>query len=275
MTVYKNMTRPELDAAYDNTNAVCNSAELLADFDKRSLEIRTQMPQLVGLRYGDGERQLIDYFKCGAPNAPVLVFIHGGYWQMRAKETFTFIAKGPLERGFDVAFAGYTLAPQKTLGGIVEEVKEAISFINAMNAKSGSAGKLIVSGWSAGGHLAAMCLNEPNVAAAISISGIFELEPISLCYLNDKLNLSPADIESLSPMRLPYSDKPLVAICGENELPELKKQTLKFAKARAQNHKPGGAYTLPRHNHFTILEELASPQGTICNMLKPALDWKH
>src|SRR5262245_9891253 len=106
--VYRGMDQSALDAAYDNTSAVKNSAELLAGFDARSEALRAAHPSLLDLRYGPRERNRIDYFAAGRPG-PLLVFIHGGYWQMRRKETFSFLAEGPLAHGIHVAFVGYTL----------------------------------------------------------------------------------------------------------------------------------------------------------------------
>src|SRR5580704_3513267 len=95
MTLYRGLDRPALDAAYNNSLAVSNSRALLADFQARSDNLRGSRSERLDLRYGPEERNRIDYFS-GAPGGPVLVFIHGGYWQERAKETFAFLAAGPL-----------------------------------------------------------------------------------------------------------------------------------------------------------------------------------
>ncbi|MEI3038994.1 MAG: hypothetical protein V8T90_07980 [Victivallales bacterium] len=95
-----------LDADYDNTGAVVDSARLLAGFDERSRLLAGLHPERLDLRYGVRERQRIDYFASSAVNAPLLVFIHGGYWQMRRKETFRFLAAGPLRHGIHVRTAG-------------------------------------------------------------------------------------------------------------------------------------------------------------------------
>src|SRR3954462_1480418 len=110
MNSYRGMDRAALDAAYNNSAAVTNSTVLMADLRARSDRLRSEMPQHIDLRYGAAPRNQIDYF-ASEKRGPVLVFIHGGYWQMRAKEDFSVLARGPLAHGIGVAMIGYTLAP--------------------------------------------------------------------------------------------------------------------------------------------------------------------
>jgi len=269
MMLYRGMDRAALDAAYDNTAAVRNSAALLADFDARSAQLREAYPQHLDQRYGTAERHRIDYFAAEKPG-PVLVFIHGGYWQMRQKETFSFIANGPLAHGIHVALPGYTLAPAITLDGIVTEIRAALRWIAQHCAlHGGDARRIIVSGWSAGGHLTAMAMDEPGVKGGLAISGIFDLEPIRLNYLNAKLGLDPAAAHQLSPLHhLPAQSPPLMLACGGGELPELRRQSALYAQARAHAGLPGRLTVLPDHNHFTILEELARPDGALTGLVR-------
>ncbi len=271
--LYRNfLTREELDAAYDNTRAVAGSARILAGFEERSRLIAEQYPEELNLRFGPRERQRIDFFRAGSPGAPLLVFIHGGYWQMRRKETFRFLAAGALHHGISVALPGYTLAPEQNLAGIVTEIRDALRWLRE---HAGSLGfdrsRIVVAGWSAGGHLAAMAADEPGVTGVLAISGIFDLEPIRLCCLNNKLLLKPEEVAGLSPLRLPLSEKPLFAVCGSDELPELQRQSWDFARRRAAAKLPGGAFTLAGCNHFTILEELETPGGVITTLLRMLL----
>jgi acetyl esterase/lipase len=268
MTLYRGMNRAALDAAYNNSEAVSDSTKLLADFQARSDDLRSTHNQHLDLRYGTAERNRIDYFAAPSPG-PVLVFIHGGYWQMRAKETFSFLAAGPLAHGIHVAFVGYTLAPDIRLDGIVDEVRAAIAWLAAHAADfGGDADRIYVSGWSAGGHLTAMSLNEPAVKGGLAISGIYDLEPIRLCYLNDKLALNEADARQISPLlHLPQRSVPLIVTCGGGELPELQRQSATFAAARTSAGLPGRLVQLAGHNHFTILEELARADGAITTLL--------
>lgn len=272
MTLYRGMDRAALDAAYDNTAAVANSAALLANFDARSARLRAAMPQHLDLRYGSAERNRIDYFAAAptARPAPILIFIHGGYWQMRAKETFSFLAAGPLAHGIHVALPGYTLAPAITLDGIVDEVRAAIGWIAQHAAEfGGDPARIIVSGWSAGGHLTAMMMDQPEVKAGLAISGIFDLEPIRLNYLNTKLRLDADAARRLSPLlNLAVRAAPLMLACGTGELPELQRQSTAYAAAREQAGLPGRLTCLRGHNHFTILEELARSDGALTMLVR-------
>jgi arylformamidase len=266
--LYRGMDRAALDAAYNNSKAVANSAAIVAEWEQRSAALRASHPHSqLDMRYGGAERNRIDLLEA-RPGAPLLVFIHGGYWQMRAKETFTFIAAGPLARGISVALVGYTLAPEKRLDEIVTEVSAALDFLAA--GRSG----LYVSGWSAGGHLTAMAIGHPAVRGGVAISGLYDLEPIRLSYLNEKLRLDEPEALRNSPLhRLAEGGaKPLVVAYGTAELAELQRQSQVFVAAREHAGLPTRQLPLAGHDHFTILEELASPQGALTGALRTLLD---
>jgi arylformamidase len=160
----------------------------------RSAKLATNFQDTLDLRYGRHPRETLDYFSCGKRNAPLFVFIHGGYWQMRNKEMFRFVATGPLAHGFDVANIGYPLAPDRDMRGIIASLRSAFSYLRLHNDELGfDATHIFVSGWSAGAHLAVNMLDERGVCGALAISGIYDLEPISKCYLNDKLQLTESE----------------------------------------------------------------------------------
>jgi acetyl esterase/lipase len=189
---------------------------------------------------------------------------------MRAKETFRFVAGGPLAHGIDVAMIAYTLAPEAALREIVDEVQKALTWL-AGNAQrfGGDPRKIYVSGWSAGAHLAAMSLGHPAMRGGLAISGIYDLEPIRLTYVNEKLKLDADDAAALSPQRnLISSASPLFVAYGTAELGELKRQSEEYAAARASAGLAGQLYPAPGHNHFTILEELASPTGALTSLVR-------
>lgn len=270
--VYRGFTREDLDIAYDNTHAVLESSAILEGFVVRSEKLAFAFAETMNILYGEAPRESLDYFP-GAPGAPLLVFIHGGYWQMRNKDTFRFLAQGPLALGFHVASIGYTLAPEMPLAGIVGEVRLAVEWLYKNASKFGAdTSRIYTSGWSAGAHLAVSVLDMPNVQGALAVSGIYDLEPISRSYLNEALQLLPQDVLQLSPMRVPCVRKPVAVACGVNELPELRRQSLEFATLRARERIPGSFIELDGKNHFSILEELEKPNGSLTLMLKILAD---
>ena len=269
MNVYRGMDQAALDAGYNNTTAVADSARYIADWERRSAAVAAAHPRHLDVRYGARERNRVDFFPAARAGAPVLVFIHGGYWQMRAKELFRFLAAGPLAHGIAFANVAYTLAPEATLRDIVNEVRRGIDCVVLNAARyGGDPERIYVSGWSAGGHLTAMSLTHSYVRGALAISGIYDLEPIRLSYLNEKLELRAEDVAGLSPLLdLPASSPPLVVAYGTGELPELQRQSREYAAARVHAGLPGRLAALEGHNHFSILEELASPEGELTALL--------
>jgi arylformamidase len=265
--VWRGMTRAQLDAAYNNSAAVKNSAEILADWQQRSALVRAQRNELLDLAYGPLPRNKIDIFRCGQAGAPLVAYIHGGYWQRNAKEFYSCLAEGPLACGLDMAFIGYTLAPDVTMTEIVAEVRRALRFLRAEGPRRGvGTGKLIVSGWSAGGHLTAMALAEAD--GGLAISGIYDIEPCRLNYLNEKLNITTEEQLTLSPIRqLSPSSPPLIVAYGTAELPELQRQSRDYHAARIEAKLPSEIMALEGDDHFSILEELVSPTGQLTQAL--------
>ena len=197
------LTRAERNAAYDNNAATSDSAALVAARNAASAAFRAEHAGHLDLPYGSRERQKWDIYPAADPGAPVLIFIHGGYWQRNAREFFAIMAEGALQRGLAVAMPGYTLAPEATLTEIVDEIRLALDWLEGESAAHGAGGPAIVTGWSAGAHLAAMALDHPHVRAGLGISGVYELGPIRDTDLNAPLNLSDEEIARLSPLRLP------------------------------------------------------------------------
>jgi acetyl esterase/lipase len=264
--IWRGMTRTELDAAYNNGAAVAHSTATRDRWVARSAKLRAADSQSLDLVYGPKPRNKIDLFRSGAPDAPLFVFIHGGYWQRNEKETFACMAEGPLAHGFDVALLGYTLAPDATLTQIVQETHDAIRFLR--REPCAEAVSVTVSGWSAGGHLTAMAATLPEVDAAMPISGVFDIEPCRLNYLNEKLHLTELEVEALSPIRhLPKTAKPMTVAYGANELPELQRQSRDYAKARNDAGLATDVLALPGHDHFSILDELQKPNGKLTEAL--------
>src|SRR5215475_11295070 len=266
---WRKLGQAELDRGLNNGEAVAGSGEIVAGWERQSAELRKRHGDHLDLRYGSRERNRIDLLKAH-DDAPTLLFIHGGYWQTRAKEAFTMFAEGPLGYGINVALIGYTLAPDATLDQIVAEIHTGIDFLACELPALGGDGKgLVVSGWSAGGHLTSMALSHAKVRAGMAISGIYDLEPIRHSYLNVKLALDEAMSRKNSPMMQASGPmKPLSLVVGSAELPPLRKQTADFAGHRARYGLPVTYEEIPGADHFTIMDEMASRQGRITTLIR-------
>ena len=130
--VWRGMTRDRLGAAYNNGLAFKDSERRLAGWEARTAKLRARSdPALLDLPYGPKPRNKIDLYRAGPQSAPLLVHVHGGYWQRNSKEVFGCMAEGPLAHGVDVAMVGYTLAPEASLTEIVGEVRAAMRWSRA------------------------------------------------------------------------------------------------------------------------------------------------
>jgi arylformamidase len=265
--LYRGMDRAQLDAAYNNGAAVAGVDAIRADWDARSARVRQSRRGHLDLAYGAAPRQRLDLFLADRPRAPTLMFIHGGYWQMNDKERFAFVAEGPLARGINVAVVEYTLAPEARMDRIVEEIRRSVAWLGEHLGDYGAdPAHIYVSGHSAGGHLTAMSLGA--VKGGLAISGLYDLEPIRLNYLNVKLGLDAAEAHRNSPMfHFPPMSAPLVVAYGTAELPELCRQSIDYAKAWAERGLPGRLLPVAGADHFSILESLAEADGALTRAL--------
>ncbi|WP_204251065.1 alpha/beta hydrolase [Elioraea rosea] len=262
---WREMDRETLDRAYNNAGAVADSQQWLAGWRELGATRRAMPGAVLDQAYGPRERNRIDLFPSGAKDAPLMLFFHGGYWQRNAKEGFACMADGPLAHGIDVALAGYTLCPDATMTEVVAEAQAAVAWLVA-NARGLGFGMrtLVLSGWSAGGHLAASCATNPAVDAALLISGVYDLAPVQAGGLNDALRMDPAEAERLSPMRhIAPSRVRFTVTWGGDELPELRRQSADYAAAWVAAGNAAEAPPVPGANHFSILDELVRADGVL------------
>jgi acetyl esterase/lipase len=261
------LSQAERDTAYNNTAHVADNPVLNAARELASGAFRAANPNHLDLRYGRRERNTWDLFPQPNPDAPCIVFIHGGYWQRNSKDQFANLIAGPYANGWSAALPGYTLAPDASLTDIVAEIRAALDWLAAHGPAHGINGPVVLSGWSAGGHLTAMCLDHPLVKAGLAISGVFDLGPIRDTYLNEKLRLTEHEVATLSPMRLKPVSKPLSFAFGTAELPPLMSDSQEMHAIRTAAHLPGTLIPVPHANHFTIVHELRDQRGMLTRHL--------
>lgn len=253
-TGWRSLDQATLDAAYDNTAAVADSARWLDVWRARSAETRRRAGARPDIPYGEGPRRAWDFFPAG-DGAPVFVFVHGGYWLRNDRSMFSFVADGLAPLGVAAAVIGYPLTPEARLTDIVAATEAAVASVAEVAAPA----RIVVGGWSAGGHLSALLLERPEVAAAVPISGIFDLAPVAGCSMNATIGLDAAEVAALSPTRRPATGKPSALFAGADELPELRRQS-----ALGSVHLGGPLTLLAGRNHFSILDDLWQSDGPIC-----------
>jgi len=230
--IYRGMDRAALDAAYNNTKAVPDFPETMERFRARSAELYRAASCRCDVAYGPHARERFDWLSCGRKNAPVFIFFHGGYWQNCTKEEFAFVASGPLERGFDVVLAEYDLAPTATMTQIVSQIRSLLDGLSDGALGIDLAKRAVcLAGHSAGGQLAALHRGDPLVTHVMPVSALVELEPISLSWLNEKLRLTPDEIDAYSPIRHIARGAPMTVTVGAAELPELVRHSKEYAHA--------------------------------------------
>jgi arylformamidase len=258
------------NAAYDNNAAVADSPCWIEQRNGASALYRNAYNAKLDLAYAPiSERTAFDLYPAADPQAPCLIFLHGGYWQRNSREVFACVAEGPAAAGWSVAIPGYSLAPQASLAAIVAEIGLALDWLAAHGRDHGIAGPLIIAGWSAGAQLAALHLDHPSIAAGLAISGVYELSYLRDTGLNQALQLSDAEIETLSPLRLAPTRKPLTIAFGARELPALVHDALQLHAMRNAAGAPGSLLPIEGADHFSIIAELQKADGAL---VKAAID---
>ena len=231
--IYHGMSRAELDDAYNLTALMADAPAVLADFQRRSDRVYQQYPCQRNLQYGAGLRTTLDYFPSPQPDAPTLIFMHGGFWQSSNKELFAFIVAG-LNVRYQVILAEYTLAPQATMTQIYAEIAELLNWLQAHRVQLKlQPGQICLSGHSAGGQLAAMHRNHPLISHAMWLSGLVDLTPIRLCYLNTSLQLTADEVQLFSPANSIRKGVPTAVHVGADERSEMLNQSDRYARLLA------------------------------------------
>jgi len=222
------------------------------------------------LRYGPGPKETLDLFVPPSEASATFVFIHGGYWRALDKSDFSFVATPFVERGIATAVVNYDLCPQVPIATIVDECRRAIAWLAAVGTTHGaSARRIVVSGHSAGGHLAATMLatdwsahgvaNDP-IVGAVSLSGVHDLAPMVQFSYNVDLKLDEAEAARLSPIHLaPRSHAPLLIAAGADETSEFLRQSQLLWNRWPANRPPGmsGPLFVPARNHFSVVADYA------------------
>jgi arylformamidase len=267
-----------LDAQYDARAASPEHPAIFERWSATSAAARAEVHAEVDLRYGPGPLQTADWFAAPDPRAPVLVFVHGGYWRGSDKSLYSFLAPALVRAGATVVLPNYDLCPAVTIDAIVHEIEEAIDWVIG---RAPGASRIVVSGHSAGGHLAACVLaagegerekrkgKQParlrsRCTTGLGISGLYELEPIrQVPFLAADLRLEAEAAARLSPVnRPPPTGAVFHAFVGADESDEFRRQSTLLAQRWGRRTVPVCA-TIGGRRHFDVLDDLADRGGDL------------
>lgn len=262
----------DYEAEYNNRARVPEHPAIIAGWARDAAAYRESAGGELGLAYGDSERTKLDIF--GDGSGPVVLFIHGGYWQGLDRASFSHLARGLVSRGVTVAMPSYDLCPAVTVGAIVDQMRRACAFAWRRFERP-----VVVAGHSAGGHLAA-CMLATNwgevdpalpaglVPAAYALSGLFELEPLVGTSVNTALGLDAAEARRLSPLFWdPPRGRTLDAVVGGAESAEYLRQSRTIADAWGKAGVQTRYEAVDDANHFTVIAPLADPGSPMTRRL--------
>ena len=272
-------TQEELDAQYNLRNTVPDYPAYSRFYEESSRQARERLECSLDVAYGPTLAERLDIFPAGQ-GAPVLIFIHGGYWSSFSSKEFSFVAEGPVSAGVATVVINYALCPAVSVGEIVRQSRAAAAWVHA-NAESfgGDPEKVFVSGHSAGGHLSAMLattdwegeygLPADLIKGCSPISGLFDLAPFPYTYLQPRLQLTWDEVLRYSPIRnlatlANMSFPPMLVSYGEEETAELRRQSDDFLAAWKASGFEGKLLSQPGGDHFSAISGFLKPDSLLC-----------
>lgn len=235
-------------------------------WERDSQEVRASIPHRFDVAYGEAPGEKLDFFPAKDKQAPLLVFIHGGYWQGLDKAHYSYFAPSFVQQGIAFVSMNYSLAPQARIGTMVEQIRRGLHWLYAKAAELGfDRERVVVSGHSAGGHLATMAavtdwsafdLPQDWLAGCCSLSGVYQLEPIRHSYHQPILQLTEEEVATLSPHLLkPRGAIPTILAVGALEPEEFRQQQRELAAAWGLDT-PMMAMEVPERHHFNVVDAL-------------------
>lgn len=276
--VYGNYEQSALDAQYDMRAAIPAFADFVVRWNEWSAEARRALPCTLDVVYGASDAEKLDIFHApGDAPGPVQIFFHGGYWRAMDKSAYDYVARAFSPRGAVTIVPNYALCPTVDIDEIVRQCRAAIAWAWRNVARyGGDPARIHISGHSAGGHIVAMALKtdweafgveaDSPVAGVTAISGLYDLAPLRLSFLNEDLRMTLEQAARNSPLELgmPAAATPMILTVGADESDEFRRQTQTYVEAwRSAGHLCQHLEAEGRH-HYTVLdafEDASHPLG--------------
>tara|TARA_Y100000588_G_C14080650_1_gene850027 strand:+ start:91 stop:951 length:861 start_codon:yes stop_codon:yes gene_type:complete len=275
-TLFNSYDRQGLDVQYNNRERVANYLDYFNRWAETSAKIRETIDCHIDVAFGESDMERLDIFPALTPDAPVCMFVHGGYWQSLDKSDFSFLAAGLLPHDVTLVVNNYALCPHVTMDEIVRQNRAALAWIWANADNYGiDPERVHISGHSAGGHLVAMLMatNWPSfqpgtpadlIKSTCAMSGLYDLEPIRLCYLNEVLRMDQDMAARNSPLNLNYPhDTPMLITHGGLESDEYYRQTNDMTALWGRLGFPIERSIPDDLTHFSLVDQFADPHSEL------------
>ena len=276
-------TQAQIDAQY---NPAIKLADLTAPgkhYATQSALARNRLRCLLDVPYGPTRAETLDIFPADVPNAPVFVFLHGGYWRALSSKDFSCIALGLQPLGITTVVVNYALCPRVTLDEITRQVRAAVAWtLRHIAQHGGDPARVALGGHSAGAHLTAMCLQTPwdadyglpqdPVAAAVLVSGIYDIAPLRYSYLQPMIQLDEGVIRRNSPLfSVRACRTPVWVNWGDEEPPEFARQASSFHAEWQKAGNQSELSALPDADHYRGIHGFEDQGSPLCQWLAHAL----
>ena len=269
-----------IDQAYNPRLRAVNLEAELQRSAQRSEAARQTLPYHAGVPYGPTLAETLDIVPANRPNAPVFVYIHGGYWRANAARDFSHVALGPHAMGYTTVLVDYALCPTVTLDEIVRQVRSAAAWVIRHIAEyGGDPGRIVIGGHSAGGQLGAMLLCTPwqetyglpedPFVGAVLVSGLFDIAPLRYSYLQPAIQLDDGLVLRNSPLRLVRPSRtPLALSWGGLEQPAFEAQSARMHSAWLDAGNAAELLPQADADHFTAIHGFEDPDSALCTAVR-------
>jgi arylformamidase len=272
-------TQAQIDAQYNPSLKLADIAAPGKHYAARSAQARAQLRCVLNVPYGPTQAETLDIFPADVPNAPVFVFLHGGYWRALSSQDFSCVALGLQPLGITTVVVNYALCPAVTIDEITRQVRTSVAWtVRHIAQHGGNPTNVALGGHSAGAHLTAMCLNTdwqtdyglpPNpLTAALLVSGIFDIAPLRYSYLQPVIALDDGIIRRNSPLfSVRKCPTPIWVNWGDEETAEFARQASSFHAAWQQAGNSAELSALPDADHYRGIHGFEDPNSSLSQWL--------
>ena len=272
-------TQAQLDAQYNPSIALSDPTAPGRHFVALAQQTRAKLRCTLDVPFGPTLPETLDIFPADVPNAPVFVFIHGGYWRALSSKEFSWVADGLHALGITTVVTNYALCPQVTIDEITRQTRAALAWtLRNIQHYGGDPSRVAIGGHSAGGHLTAMALQtaweadyglpQDPFVGAILFSGLYDIEPLRYSYLQPQIQLDDRTIRHQSPaFSVRACATPVWITWGGAETNEFARQSALFDAAWKAQGNASELRAVPGADHFTVIAGLETPQSEVCQWL--------